>query len=166
MTQRQSMRRFKLTYFARLLLIIYAVFMTSCARKTIQSVERSTDSIVIVKTDSVVVHDTITTSSILERVDSVNDQTNTYLVIDTAGNVVYQYVYRDRYVTRNRDVSNTNNKSSVKTSKQSNVQTLASDRESVTKQTKPPNILQSVIKYIAALILGALVLLGYLHLRK
>lgn len=98
------MRRFKLTYFARLLLIIYAVFMTSCARKTIQSVERSTDSIVIVKTDSVVVHDTITTNSILERVDSVNDQTNTYLVIDTAGNVVYQYVYRDRYVTRNRDV--------------------------------------------------------------
>lgn len=160
------MRRFKLTYFARLLLIIYAVFMTSCARKTIQSVERSTDSIVIVKTDSVVVHDTITTNSILERVDSVNDQTNTYLVIDTAGNVVYQYVYRDRYVTRNRDVSNTNNKSSVKTSKQSNVQTLASDRESVTKQTEPPNILQSVIKYIAALILGALVLLGYLHLRK
>lgn len=159
------MRRFKLTY-CSLLLIISAIFLQSCARKTIQSVERSTDSVVIVKTDSVMVRDTIVVVSKMEKTDSVVDRMNTYVVVDTTGKVIYKYVYRDRNVTRNRDVSNTNNKSSVNTSKQSNVQTLASDRESVTKQTKPPNILQSVIKYIAALILGALVLLWYMHLRK
>ena len=152
-----SMRRFKLTY-CSLLLIICAVFLQSCARKTIQSVERSTDSVVIVKTDSV--HDTIVVVSKMEKNDSVVDRMNTYVVVDTTGKVIYKYVYRDRNVTRNRDSANTQIKSSeIKQNKSEGKSSKNDSSKVVTKKGK------SLAKSIA-LILFVVFLLWFYAIRK
>lgn len=151
------MRRFKLTY-CSLLLIICAVFLQSCARKTIQSVERSTDSVVIVKTDSV--HDTIVVVSKMEKNDSVVDRMNTYVVVDTTGKVIYKYVYRDRNVTRNRDSANTQIKSSeIKQNKSEGKSSKNDSSKVVTKKGK------SLAKSIA-LILFVVFLLWFYAIRK
>lgn len=157
-----SMRRFKLTY-CSLLLIICAVFLQSCARKTIQSVERSTDSVVIVKTDSVMVRDTIVVVSKMEKTDSVVDRMNTYVVVDTTGKVIYKYVYRDRNVTRNRDSSNMVGKSSVSELKQQNKSENKSSKNDFSKVVTKKG--KSLAKSIA-LILFIVFLLWFYAIRK
>lgn len=142
----------------KILFIICAVFMQSCARKTIQSVERSTDSVVIVKTDSV--HDTIVVVSKMEKNDSVVDRMNTYVVVDTTGKVIYKYVYRDRNVTRNRDSANTQIKSSeIKQNKSEGKSSKNDSSKVVTKKGK------SLAKSIA-LILFVVFLLWFYAIRK
>ena len=132
--------------------------MQSCARKTIQSVERSTDSVVIVKTDSV--HDTIVVVSKMEKNDSVVDRMNTYVVVDTTGKVIYKYVYRDRNVTRNRDSANTQIKSSeIKQNKSEGKSSKNDSSKVVTKKGK------SLAKSIA-LILFVVFLLWFYAIRK
>lgn len=155
------MRRFKLTY-CSLLLIICAVFLQSCARKTIQSVERSTDSVVIVKTDSVMVRDTIVVVSSMEKTDSVVDRMNTYVVVDTTGKVIYKYVYRDRNITRNRDSSNIVDKSSVSELKQNKSENKSSKNDSSKVVTKKGKSLAKSI----ALILFIVFLLWFYAIRK
>lgn len=142
----------------KILLIICAVFLHSCARKTIQSVERSTDSVVIVKADSV--HDTIVVVSKKEITDSVVDRMNTYVVVDTTGKVIYKYVYRDRNVTRNRDSANTQIKSSeIKQNKSESKSSKNDSSKVVTKNGK------SLAKSIA-LILFVVFLLWFYAIRK
>lgn len=146
----------------KILLIICAVFLQSCARKTIQSVERSTDSVVIVKADSVMVRDTIVVVSKMEKIDSVVDRMNTYVVVDTTGKVIYKYVYRDRNVTRSRDSSNMVGKSSVSERKQNKSESKSSKNDSskITKQSG-----NSLVKSIA-LILFVVFLLWFYTIRK
>lgn len=155
------MRRFKLTY-CSLLLIICAVFLQSCARKTIQSVERSTDSVVIVKTDSVMVRDTIVVVSKMEKTDSVVDRMNTYVVVDTTGKVIYKYVYRDRNVTRSRDSSNMVGKSSVSELKQNKSENKSSKNDSSKVIQKSGRSLAKSV----ALILFVVFLLWFYTIRK
>lgn len=132
--------------------------MQSCARKTIQSVERSTDSVVIVKTDSVIVRDTIVANS--KTTNSVVDRMNTYVVVDTTGKVIYKYVYRDRNVTNSRDSDNTKIKSSeVKQNKSEN---KSSKNDSTKVVTKKGNSLAKSI----ALILFVVFLLWFYTIRK
>lgn len=132
--------------------------MQSCARKTIQSVERSTDSVVIVKTDSVIVRDTIVANS--KTTNSVVDRMNTYVVVDTTGKVIYKYVYRDRNVTNSRDSANTQIKSSeVKQNKSENKSSKNDSSKVVTKNGK------SLAKSIA-LILFVVFLLWFYAIRK
>ena len=142
----------------KILLIICAVFLQSCARKTIQSVERSTDSVVIVKTDSVMVRDTIVLVSKMEKTDSVVDRMNTYVVVDTTGKVIYKYVYRDRNVTRNRDSSNMVDKSSVSELKQNKSESKSSKNDSskITQQRG-----KSLAKSIALILLLVFLLWFY-----
>lgn len=142
----------------KILLIICAVFLQSCARKTIQSVERSTDSVVIVKTDSVMVRDTIVVVSKMEKTDSVVDRMNTYVVVDTTGKVIYKYVYRDRNVTRNRDSSNMVDKSSVSELKQNKSESKSSKNDSskITQQRG-----KSLAKSIALILLLVFLLWFY-----
>ncbi len=146
----------------KILLIICAVFLQSCARKTIQSVERSTDSVVIVKADSVMVRDTIVVVSKMEKTDSVVDRMNTYVVVDTTGKVIYKYVYRDRNVTRSRDSSSMVGKSSVSERKQNKSESKSSKNDSskITKQSG-----NSLAKSIA-LILFVVFLLWFYTIRK
>lgn len=146
----------------KILLIICAVFLQSCARKTIQSVERSTDSVVIVKADSVMVRDTIVVVSKMEKTDSVVDRMNTYVVVDTTGKVIYKYVYRDRNVTRSRDSSSMVGKSSVSERKQNKSESKSSKNDSskITKQSG-----NSLAKSIA-LILFVVFLLWFYAIRK
>lgn len=146
----------------KILLIICAVFLQSCARKTIQSVERSTDSVVIVKADSVMVRDTIVVVSKMEKTDSVVDRMSTYVVVDTTGKVIYKYVYRDRNVTRSRDSSNMVGKSSVSERKQNKSESKSSKNDSskITKQSG-----KSLAKSIA-LILFVVFLLWFYTIRK
>lgn len=146
----------------KILLIICAAFLQSCARKTIQSVERSTDSVVIVKADSVMVRDTIVVVSKMEKTDSVVDRMNTYVVVDTTGKVIYKYVYRDRNVTRSRDSSSMVGKSSVSERKQNKSESKSSKNDSskITKQSG-----NSLAKSIA-LILFVVFLLWFYTIRK
>lgn len=146
----------------KILLIICAVFLQSCARKTIQSVERSTDSVVIVKADSVMVRDTIVVVSKMGKTDSVVDRMNTYVVVDTTGKVIYKYVYRDRNVTRSRDSSSMVGKSSVSERKQNKSESKSSKNDSskITKQSG-----NSLAKSIA-LILFVVFLLWFYTIRK
>lgn len=136
--------------------------MQSCARKAIQSVERSTDSVVIVKTDSVMVRDTIVVVSKMGKTDSVVDRMNTYVVVDTTGKVIYKYVYRDRNVTRNRDSSNMVDKSSVSEKNQNKSESKSSKNDSSKVVTKNGKSLAKSI----ALILFVVFLLWFYAIRK
>ena len=136
--------------------------MQSCARKTIQSVERSTDSVIIVKTDSVIIRDTIVADSKMETTDSVVDRMNTYVVVDTTGKVIYKYVYRDRNVTRNRNSSNIVDKSSVSELKQNKSENKSSKNDSSKVIQKSGRSLAKSV----ALILFVVFLLWFYTIRK
>lgn len=133
--------------------------MQSCARKTIQSVERSTDSVVIFKTDSVIVRDTIVAISKMETTDSIVDKMNTYVVVDTTGKVIYKYVYRDRNVTRSRDSINTTSKSSLSELKQNKAENKSSKNDSSNVVTKQSRV--SLVRTILLLlVVGSIIFLS------
>lgn len=164
MTQRKSMKRFKLTY-CSLLLIICAFFMQSCARKTIQSVERSTDSVVVVKTDSVIVRDTIKTISKMETVDSIVERTEKYIIVDTLGKVIGTYVIHDKNVYHNKnalsDAHHISNRVNNKVEKEHKVKS----KDVETKIEKHSSSrLQSLFSYVLFAVLVSIVMIIYHHI--
>ena len=122
-----------------LLVIFCAVVLhSSCARKVVQSMERTHDTLIVYKTDSVMVRDTIVTISNLETVDSVTERMTTYVVVDTAGKVLTKYVYRDRSVYHNKDALSASSHVSDRTHKTDSTSRKATVRENETKVEKPP----------------------------
>lgn len=118
-----------------LIVIICAVVLhSSCARKVAQSIERTHDTLIVYKTDSVMVRDTIVTVSNLETVDSVADRMTTYVVVDTAGKVLTKYVYRDRSVYHNKDALSASSHVSCRAHRTNST----SHKATVTKVEKPP----------------------------
>ncbi len=122
-----------------LIVIICAVVLhNSCARKVAQSIERTHDTLIVYKTDSVMVRDTIVTVSNLESVDSVAERMTTYVVVDTAGKVLTKYVYRDRSVYHNKDALSASSHVSCRTHRTNSTSHKATVRDAVTKVEKPP----------------------------
>lgn len=126
-----------------LIVIICAVVLhSSCARKVAQSIERTHDTLIVYKTDSVMVRDTIVTVSNMETVDSVADRMTTYVVVDTAGKVLTKYVYRDRSVYHNKDALSSSSHvlscRAHRTNSTNSTSHKATVRDAVTKAEKPP----------------------------
>lgn len=109
-----------------LLVIFCAVVLhSSCARKVVQSMKRTSDTLIIYHSDTLQVYDTIKVISTHETTDSVTDNMVTYIVVDTTGRVLTKYVYRDRRMYHNKDALSAN-------SHASNVQRVSNSKE---KQT-------------------------------
>ena len=122
-----------------LLVIFCAVVLhSSCARKVVQSMERTHDTLIVYKTDSVMVRDTIVAVSRLESVDSVADRMTTYVVVDTAGKVLTKYVYRDRSVYHNKDALSASSHLTDRTHKTDSTSRKATVRDTETKVEKSP----------------------------
>ena len=147
-----------------ILLVICAVLLQGCAHKTIDSVERVTDTTYIVKTDSVRLSDTIHVEQMVAVVDSIVDNTTTYVVVDTAGHVITKYVYRDRGVYHNKDALTASNHVTASQQKQTQSEKRATDTlsKSVVKVEKPPTI-GSYIKAIM-LVFIAIAVIYYLNI--
>lgn len=94
-------------HYIMILLVVVLTAFCGCARRTYQSVERTAsvvhDTLMITKTDSVLVHDTLVVVSKMEIADSVVDRTETIIVVDSTGKVLSKSVYRDRGVYHNKD---------------------------------------------------------------
>lgn len=114
------------------------VLHSSCARKVVQSMEHTHDTLIVYKTDSVMVRDTIVTVSKMESVDSVAERMTTYVVVDTAGKVLTKYVYRDRSVYHNKDALSASSHVSCRTHRTDRTSHKATVRDAVTKVEKPP----------------------------
>ena len=127
-----------------LLVIFCTLFLhSSCARKMVQSMERTHDTLIVYKSDSVMVRDTIVTVSNLEIVDSVSDRMTTYVVVDTAGKVLMKYVYRDKSVYRKKDALSAN-------SHANNVQRVSNSKEKQTTiSTKQKKVVETSALYEA-----------------
>lgn len=122
-----------------LIVIICAVVLhSSCARKVAQSIERTHDTLIVYKTDSVMMRDTIVAISNLESVDSVAERMTTYVVVDTAGKVLTKYVYRDRSVYHNKDALSSSSHVSCRTHRTNSTSHKATVRDAATKVEKPP----------------------------
>lgn len=122
-----------------LIVIICAVVLhSSCARKVAQSIERTHDTLIVYKTDSMMMRDTIVAISNLESVDSVAERMTTYVVVDTAGKVLTKYVYRDRSVYHNKDALSASSHVSCRTHRTHRTSHKATVRDAVTKVEKPP----------------------------
>nr|DAR11323.1 MAG TPA: hypothetical protein [Caudoviricetes sp.] len=122
-----------------LIVIICAVVLhSSCARKVAQSIERTHDTLIVYKTDSVMMRDTIVTVSKMESVDSVADRMTTYVVVDTAGKVLTKYVYRDRSVYHNKDALSASSHVSCRAHRTNSTSHKATVRDAVKKVEKPP----------------------------
>ena len=115
-----------------LIVIICAVVLhSSCARKVAQSIERTHDTLIVYKTDSVMVRDTIVAISNLESMDSVAERMATYVVVDTAGKVLTKYVYRDRSVYHNKDALSASSHVSCRTHRTNSTSHKATVRDAV-----------------------------------
>lgn len=114
------------------------VLHSSCARKVVQSMERTHDTLIVYKTDSVVVRDTIVKLSKVASVDSVAERMTTYVVVDTAGKVLTKHVYRDRSVYHNKDALSASSHVSDRTHRTDSTSHKATVRDAVTKVEKPP----------------------------
>lgn len=135
--------------------------MQSCARKTIQSVERSTDSVVIVKTDSVIVRDTIKVVSKMETTDSVVERTEKYVIVDTLGKVIGTYVTHNKNVYHNKnalsDAHHISNRVNNKVEKEHKVN--SKDVKKIEKHSS--SRLQSLFSYVLFAVLVSIVMIIY-----
>ena len=135
--------------------------MQSCARKTIQSVERSTDSVVIVKTDSVIVRDTIKVISKMETTDSVVERTEKYVIVDTLGKVIGTYVTHNKNVYHNKnalsDAHHISNRVNNKVEKEHKVN--SKDVKKIEKHSS--SRLQSLFSYVLFAVLVSIVMIIY-----
>lgn len=150
--------------YCRILLLVICVALCGCARKTIQSVERVTDTTYIYRTDSVRLTDTIHVEQKVSVVDSIVDNTTTYVVVDTTGHVITKYVYRDRGVYHNKDALVSSNHVTATNQKQTQSEKKTTDTlsKSVVKVEKPPTI-GSYIKAIM-LVFIAIAVIYYLNI--
>lgn len=122
------------------LLVIFCavVWHSSCARKVVQSMERTSDTLIIHHSDTLQVYDTIKVISKMETTDSVTDNMVTYVVVDTTGRMLTKYVYRDRKVYHNKDAlsanSHANNVQRVRNSKEKQT-TISTEQKKVAETT-------------------------------
>ena len=127
-----------------LLVIFCAVVLhSSCSRKVVQSMERTRDTLIVYKSDTIVINDTI--SKVLEvvRTDSVIERLTTYVVVDSLGNVKEKQVYRDKSVYHNKDALSAN-------SHASNVQRVSnSKKKQTTISTEQKKIAETSALYEA-----------------
>lgn len=139
--------------------------MQSCARKTIQSVERSTDSVVIVKTDSVIVRDTIKVVSKMETTDSVVERTEKYVIVDTLGKVIGTYVTHNKNVYHNKnalsDAHHVSNRVNNKIEKEHKVKS-----KDVEIEKHSSSRLQSLFNYVLFAVLVSIVMIIYHNIYK
>lgn len=128
------------------------------------SVERVVDTTYITKTDSVRLSDTIHVEQKVAVVDSIVDNTTTYVVVDTAGHVITKYVFRDRGVYHNKDALVASNHVTATNQKQTQNEKRTTDTlsKSVVKVEKPPTI-GSYIKAIM-LVFIAIAVMYYLNI--
>lgn len=140
--------------------------MQSCARKTIQSVERSTDSVVIVKTDSVIVRDTIKVISKMETTDSIVERTEKYVIVDTLGKVIGTYVTHNKNVYHNKnalsDAHHISNRVNNKVEKEHKVN--SKDVKKIEKHSS--SRLQSLFNYVLFAVLVSIVMIIYHNIYK
>lgn len=122
------------------LLVIFCavVWHSSCARKVVQSMERTSDTLIIHHSDTLQVYDTIKVISKMETTDSVTDNMVTYVVVDTTGRMLTKYVYRDRKVYHNKDALSANSHASnvlrVRNSKEKQT-TISTEQKKVAETT-------------------------------
>lgn len=150
-----------------LLVIFCAVVLhSSCARKVVQSMERIHDTLIVYKSDTIVINDTI--SKVLEvvRTDSVIERLTTYVVVDSLGNVKEKQVYRDKSVYHNKDALSAN-------SHASNVQRVRNSKEKQTTiSTEQKEIVETSALYEAkkfafySILLVAIVAIIYYFIYK
>ena len=143
--------------------------LCGCARRTYQSVERTAsvvhDTMVVIKTDSVWVHDTITTISKMETTDSVVDRVQTILVVDSTGKVLSKSVYRDRGVYHNKDALSSSHHVTDRAQKQSDSQrSVASKQESVSSEIKVTSRRKALVTIISCAFLIALIVAIYRYI--
>lgn len=125
-----------------LLVIFCAVVLhSSCARKVVQSMERTSDTLIIHHSDTLQVYDTIKVISKMETTDSVTNNMVTYVVVDTTGRVLTKYVYRDRRVYHNKDALSAN-------SHASNVQRVSKEKKT-TINTEQKKVVETSALYEA-----------------
>lgn len=127
-----------------------------------ESVERVVDTTYIYRTDSVRLSDTIHVEQKVAVVDSIVDNTITYVVVDTTGHVISKYVYRDRGVYHNKDALVASNHVTATQQKQTQNERKTTDvlSKSVVRIEKPPTI-GSYIKAIM-LVFVAIAVVYYL----
>ena len=84
------------------LLLTALTALTSCSRKTYQSVSRTTDTLTLTHTDTLAHTDTIhtqTNQSLPAHTDSTTHREQTILLLDSTGKVILQAIYRDHTQT-------------------------------------------------------------------
>lgn len=145
--------------YCKVILLVICVALCGCAHKTMDSVERVVDTTYIYRTDSVRLTDTIHVEQMVAVVDSIVDNTTTYVVVDTTGHVITKYVYRDRGVYHNKDALTASNHVTATQQKQTQNEKRTTDvlSKSVVKVEKPPTI-GSYIKAIMLLFVAIAVI--------
>lgn len=155
--------------YCKVILLVICVALCGCAHKTMDSVERVVDTTYIYRTDSVRLTDTIHVEQMVAVVDSIVDNTTTYVVVDTTGHVITKYVYRDRGVYHNKDALSASNHVTASQQKQTQNEKRTTDTlsKSVVKVEKPPTI-GSYIKAIMLLFvaIAAIYYLSIYHKQK
>lgn len=175
MIKTSPLRRAKLTWFITwliiyLLLLFLLGLLTSCSHRTTSHIERTADTLIIHKTDSVIIRDTLKVISKMETTDSITDHQTIYVVVDSTGKVLEKYVYRDRQVYHNKDALSADHHVTQTTQKTQDTSHQSTARESeTTKIEKPPSTFLSKLKsFIAyAFILGLIALIyHYIYKKK
>ncbi len=130
------------------------------------------DTLMATRMDSSAVRDTIILRERQSQTDSVIERNSVYIVVDSVGTPIKQFVYRDRQVYHNRDALSSNSHSAVASaSKQSiakNVIDCKSDSISVVSKTQTQQTRSSFKEYLgrAMLVLWIISMLYYFYLYK
>ncbi len=152
-----------------LLLLLLCTAICGCARRTYQSMERTAsvvhDTMVVTKTDSVWMHDTLMTISKTEIVDSIVDRVQTIIVVDSAGKVISKSVYRDRGVYHNKDaLSSSQHVTNRAESKSDSQRSVAIKEESVTKAEERTTKRKSLVTLVSFAFVIALIVAIYRYI--
>lgn len=148
-----------------LLFLLLLMAFSGCARKTYQSVEKTADTLIISRTDSVIVHDTITTISQIETIDSIVERVQTIVIVDSAGKVLSKVVYRDRGVYHNKDALSSSHHVTNRTQKKNEYQrSVANKQESVKSKIKIASRRKALVTIISFAFLIALIVTIYRYI--
>ena len=143
--------------------------LCGCARRTYQSVERTAsvvhDTLVVTRTDSVLVHDTLVVVSKMEIADSVVDRVQTIIMVDSTGKVLSKSVYRDRGVYHNKDALSSSQHVTNRAQKQNESQrSVASKQESVRSEIKVTSRRKALVTIISFAFVIALIVAIYRYI--
>lgn len=153
-----------------LLVIFCAVVLhSSCARKVVQSMERTSDTLIIHHSDTLQVYDTIKVISKMETTDSVTDNMVTYVVVDTTGRMLTKYVYRDRKVYHNKDALSANSHASnvqrVRNSKEKQT-TISTEQKKVAETTALHEAQKFAFYTIMTVAIIAIIIYYYIYKKR